>query len=537
MITRTSIVLALFAAFLYGDFALFRRLFAAMAKVEEATPFFALGLLRNLLALVFLAAVVMLFSSAMTAAIGAFFSDLDLDIFHAAPLSKTRLVVSRWAKTFAQSAAMVYLFIAPMFVAFAQRYHTPMRLYPIALINLALLLAIPVTLGALVIIVLVRFFPIQRVSQIVATIAIIVLTVAVIAFRMSRPERLFASINTDDVTRVLRSVELPSLDRYPGTALADSMVAMANGRPASVLPPKIAVTALALLGAFVLIARRIYFPAFVRARESMAPSALGASSLTKITDRMLQPFSPPTRAMIGKEVRTLTRDVAQWSQLFLFVALLFLYLYNIRMLPLGGDARATIVAYANLGMAGFVVAAICLRFAYPSISSEGKAFWILQSAPVSYRRLLIVKVLVYGAPLTILSLLLTTFADVLLDANRVVWTFTLIGASMLGVTLVSMGVGLGALAPDFNAENPLQVGLSLGGFAYMGAALAYVGGIMMLMTKPVTRYFFSRFFGLEHEALAADLIPLVTAVTLSISLCVFPLMAAEKRLTALSESR
>ena len=96
---------------------------------------------------------------------------------------------------------------------------------------------------------LVRFFPIQRVSQIVATIAIIVLTVAVIAFRMSRPERLFASINTDDVTRVLRSVELPSLDRYPGTALADSMVAIADGRPASVLPPKIAVTALALFGA------------------------------------------------------------------------------------------------------------------------------------------------------------------------------------------------------------------------------------------------------------------------------------------------
>jgi len=77
------------------------------------------------------------------------------------------------------------------------------------------LLSISVTLGALVIIVLVRFFPIQRVSQIVATIAILVLTVAVVAFRMSRPERLFASINTDDVTRVLRSVELPSLDRYP----------------------------------------------------------------------------------------------------------------------------------------------------------------------------------------------------------------------------------------------------------------------------------------------------------------------------------
>jgi ABC-2 type transport system permease protein len=536
-ITRTAIVVLLFAAFLYGDFALFRRLFGAMAKVEEESPFLALGLLRNLLSLVFLAAVVMLFSSSMTAAIGAFFSDLDLDTLHAAPLSKTGIVMRRWAKTFAQSATMVYVFILPMFVAFAERYRTPGRLYPIALVNLALVLAIPVTLGALVIIILVRFFPIRRVSQIVATIAILVLTIAVVAFRMSRPERLFASINTDDVTRVLRSVELPSLDRYPGTALAEVMVAMAEGRPASMLPPKIGVTAVVLFALFVLIARRIYFAAFVRARESMAPTALGATGFTRAADLLLTPFSAPTRAMIGKEVRTLTRDVAQWSQLFLMLALMFLYLYNIRMLPLGGDARATIVAYANLGMAGFVVAAICLRFAYPSISSEGKAFWMVQSAPVSYRRFLIVKVVVYGAPLTILSLLLTVFADVLLGADHVVWTFTLVGASMLGVTLVSMGVGLGALAPDFAAENPLQVGLSLGGFAYMAAALAYVGVIMTLMAKPVMRYFFWRLFGIESEGMAVGVVPVVTAVTLSIALCVFPLMVAEKRLTALAESR
>src|SRR5438105_3059698 len=534
-VTRTAIVAILFAAFLYGDFALFRRLFAAMAKVEETTPFFALGLLRNLLALVFLAAVVMLFSSAMTAAIGAFFSDLDLDIFHAAPLSKTRVVVSRWGKTFAQSATMVYLFIAPMFVAFAQRYHTPMRFYPIALVNLALLLAIPVTLGALVIVMLVRFFPIQRVSQIVATIAIIVLTVAVIAFRMSRPERLFASINTDDVTRVLRSVELPSLDRYPGTALADSMVAMANGRRASVLPPKIAITAIVLFGAFILIARRIYFPAFVRARESMAPAALGATGLTNLTDRLLKPFSPPARAKIGKEVRTLTRDVAQWSQLFLFVALLFLYLYNIRMLPLGGDARATIVAYANLGMAGFVVAAICLRFAYPSISSEGKAFWMLQSAPVSYRRVLIAKIVVYSIPLTALSLILTVFANLILHANVVVWLFTTIGASMLAATLVSLGVGLGAIAPNFAAENPLQVGLSLGGFGYMAAALAYIGAIMLLMARPVVQYLFWRIFALDYESAFVFVAPIAGAVALSLLLIILPLIAAEKRLESITQ--
>ena len=302
----------------------------------------------------------------MTAAIGAFFADLDLETFHAAPVTKTRLVLARWFKTFAQSATIVYIFLIPMLVAFARHYRAPASFYPIVLLDLAILLAIPVTLGALVIVALVRFFPVAHVHQVVATLAMLVLTVFVLALRMSRPERLFTEVTTDELRTVLRAVELPSIERYPGTALADLMVATANGQRPTVVPAKIAVTFAIAFTGFILIARQVYFAAYVRARESMAPAALGAGPLTRIIDRLLSPLSPPTRAMAGKEVRTLTRDVAQWSQLFLMAALLFLYLYNIRMLPLGGDARATIVAYANLGMAGFVVAAICLRFAYPS---------------------------------------------------------------------------------------------------------------------------------------------------------------------------
>jgi ABC-2 type transport system permease protein len=527
--TRIAIVAIVFAAFIYGDLVLFRRLFRSVAQIEVATPFFALGLLRNLLAMVFLVAFVVLFSSSMTAAIGAFFTDLDLDIYHSAPMSKTRIVVSRWVKTLAQSATIVFIFLVPLFVAFARQYHTPAAFYPVTLAALALLLSIPVSVASLVIVLLVRWFPVTRVHQIVATLAILVLSVAVIAFRMSRPERFFAQISTDDAVRVLRQIELPSMERYPGTALADVMVKSAAHGAVSI-PPLIAILAAVSFLAFALVSRTIYLPAFVRARESMAPVAIGSAWATRMIDGLLAPLRPPVRAMIAKEVRILGRDVAQWSQLFLMGALVFIYLYNVRMLPLGGDARATIVAYANLGMAGFVVAAICLRFAYPSVSAEGNAFWLVQSAPVSYRDFLIVKVLVYSAPLTLLSLLLTVFADVLLGADRVVWTFTIIGASLLAVTLVSLGVGMGGLSPNFGAENPLQVGLSLGGFAYMAVSLLYVGAMMLLMARPVTQFLFWRVFGVRDQSWLATIFPIVIAVTVSIVLAVFPLWMAEKRL-------
>ena len=524
-ITRTLIVLLVLAAFLIGDYALFARLFDAIAGVEKKTPIFALGLLRNLLGLVFLVATVILFSSAMTAAIASFFTDLDLDIYHAGPRSKLRIALSRWMKTLAQSATVVFLFLIPMLIAFGRQYERPAPFYFFVLINLALLLTIPVTFASLAIVLLVRWFPVRRVHQIVATIAVLVLTLVVVAFRMSRPERLFTEVTTGEVTRVLRSIELPSMSLYPSTSMAELM----TRSDAPPFAPRIVLTAFAALALFVLVARASYFIAFVRGRESMAPMAIGAASATDILDRLFARADPPLRAMIGKEVRTIGRDVAQWSQVFLMGALLFVYLYNIRMLPLGGDARATLVAYANLGMSGFVIAAICMRFAYPSVSAEGKAFWIIQSAPVSYRGFLIVKVLVYAAPLTLLSLLLTAFANFILDANAIVWTFTLAGAALLAFTLVSLGVGMGALSPNFNAENPLQVGLSLGGFAYMAVSMAYVASVMVLMARPIMRYFLQRYAGIDTPI--AAVLPIVIALTLSVSLSVISLAAAERRLT------
>lgn len=263
----------------------------------------------------------------------------------------------------------------------------------------------------------------------------------------------------------------------------------------------------------------------------MAPVAIGSALATSAIDRALSRFDVQTRALAAKEVRLLARDVAQWSQLFMMAALLFVYLYNIRILPLGGDVRATVIAYANLGMTGFIIAAICMRFAYPSVSAEGKSVWIVQSAPISYRRLLLVKVAVFAAPLTIVSIVLTILANLILESGLTIWIFTLAGSSILAITLVSLGVSMGAFAPDFAAENPLQVGLSLGGFAYMAISLGYVASVMILMARPVMRFAMRRLLGFSEQTDAVTAaLPVVIAITVSLILIVFPLLLAERRL-------
>ncbi|MDX1583153.1 MAG: hypothetical protein R3338_06075, partial [Thermoanaerobaculia bacterium] len=352
-----------------------------------------------------------------------------------------------------------------------------------------------------------------------------------VAIRMARPERLFTEVTTDELRAVLSAIRLPSAEWWPSHWLGGAMASRILGESAMIPSARIALLAGACFLLFLAVGRAGYYVAWVRSRESSSPMMLGAGPLTGALDLLTRRLDHRTRAMFGKEVRTVTRDATQWSQMFMMIALLFIYLYNIQMMPLEGDFRAALLAWLNLGMSGFVIAAVCLRFAYPSMSAEGKQFWVLRSAPISMRRLLWVKTIVYMLPLVALSVALTVLANILLDANAVIWVYTVMASAVISATLVAMGVGLGAITPDFRSDNPVEVALSLGGFAYMSLSLLYVGSMMFLFARPVQRFFVKMVFGIELDRTSWSVAaPIVIGLGVSLLLVVLPLEIARVRL-------
>lgn len=522
---KALVVSVLVGGFLYGDYRIFRRLFEAAHRIEELTPFFLLGLIENFLGLIFLIGLFVLFFSSMTSAIGALFTDLDLETLHAAPVQRVGLAASRLGRIWVQSSYLVILFLVPIVIALQVELAENWLFFASATLGLMLLLSVSVNLAATAVLLLVRFFPVRRVHQIAMTLAILVLTTVVVGIRMARPERLFAEIATDDVMAILQAIRLPAAELYPSSWLATAIVRYPDDGLFTRELGLIAALAFGSVALFLLLASRLYFTAFVRSRESSAPVAIGARPLTRLLDTLLSRAEPQTRALAGKEVRVATRDAAQWSQVFMMAALLFLYLYNIEMMPLEGDFRAAILAWLNLGMSGFVVAAVCLRFAYPSISAEGRQFWMLHSAPISFRRILWTKVAVYLAPLLALSLLLTAAANLLLDAPGAIWAWTLAGSFFITSALVAMGVGMGAFSPDWRRENPMEVALSLGGLAYMAVSMLYVGVMMFLLARPVQRFLLRIVFGVD-ESDPLQAVPIAVAVTASAVLVLAPIEIA-----------
>jgi hypothetical protein len=99
------------------------------------------------------------------------------------------------------------------------------------------------------------------------------------------------------------------------------------------------------------------------------------------------------------------------------------------------------------------------------------------------------KLLLSMPPAVLIGAVLITFSNHLLDADlfvSVLSTFTIVTAA--GAISV-MGIGLGALFPDFRVENIHQLESSYGGFIYMACAMGYLGLVIAIEAWPVQMHF------------------------------------------------
>src|SRR3970282_1804865 len=154
--------------------------------------------------------------------------------------------------------------------------------------------------------------------------------------------------------------------------------------------------------------------------------------------------------------------VSQWSQLLLLLALALIYLYNFRVLdldriPYMSGVIKNVYAFVNLGMAGFVMATIAVRFVFPAVSAEGAAFWIIRTGPVSMRDFLWSKFWTGLVPVFVLTEGLTITANELLGVDPFLKIVAAVAIGFMSFALVGLATGLGACYPRFNAENPSQV--------------------------------------------------------------------------------
>ena len=496
----------------------------------------------KLLSLVLLTFLSILLLSNIITALTSFFLARDLELLAAAPVDAVRLYGARLLETLVQASWMMVLVLIPVLSAYGVVYDAGVGFMLIAAVALAAYLVLPAVAGSALTLLLVSLFPARRARDLLALIALLGAGALVAVVRLLRPEQLASPEGFRDLVDFIQALETPRSAWLPSEWAAQAMLAPLGVLPRGfdLFPLLLLVTTAAAAVVFgALLHTRLYSQGLSRAQEGSAQRR-DHRSRAPLLERVLRPLPASARGLVAKDVRTFFRDTTQWSQLVLLVVLVMIYIYNIKVLPLFSGEQVgffltNVIAFLNLGLAGFVLAAIAARFVFPAISLEGRTLWLLRSAPLDLRELLWSKFWVGVAPLLVLALALTFGTNVILRVDRFMMVLSLVTITLVTFGMTALALGFGALFPKFDTDNAAEVSTGFGGLLFMMTATTYLGLVVVLEAWPVYALLRARAAGIQpgtglYASMAAGL---GGALLLSVVAILVPLRAARRRILML----
>ncbi|MGE0594032.1 MAG: hypothetical protein AB7G23_15570 [Vicinamibacterales bacterium] len=458
-----------------------------LAQYDELGDF----ILRLGLSWLFLTCLSFLAFSGVVTSLSTFFLSEDLRLLLAAPVEARRLFHARFAKTIGQASWMVVALMLPVLAGVGLARSAGVAYYLTILLTLVPFAIVPVALGTGVTFLLVNVFPARRARDLLMLMGLVFAGSLVLLLRYIKPEQLLRVESLPDVMAFFSTLQSPVTPMLPSFWAGETLFASLQGRVDLLHGAALWTTALAFVVLLRASSERWHFAGYSRSQEARKTRVARYAFVDRLAGVL--PLSVPARHLFMKDAKVFLRDVTQWSQLLLLCALVLIYLYNFRVLDLDripsmGGVIKNAYAFLNLGLAGLVMATVAVRFVFPAVSSEGAAFWVIRTAPVSLRSFLWTKFWMGLVPVATLTIGLTVAANALLGIDPFLKLVTTVAIAVMSLALVGLATGLGACYPRFGADNATQVAGSYGGVAFMIAAVCFVLVTIALLGWPSSVY-------------------------------------------------
>ncbi len=470
-----------------GIFGIAYRVLSYIQRVPDIGDLLAGKVLAGIL-LAFLG--ILLLSNLITA-LSTFFLAKDLDLLVAAPVGGTRLYLAKLGETIVHSSWMVALLALPILTAYGLVFSGG-PLFPLAAVGAFIpYLILPAVTGTIVTVLLVNVFPARRARELLTLLGLGALGLVVLVLRFMRPEQLARPEGFQNFVDYLVALRTPTIPLLPSEWAAEMIMNWLLRVPDPFPVLRLWGGAALALGLGILVHRWLFRSGYSKAQEGAQRKL--RRRVRGPLDELLRLLPPSKREFLLKDMRLFFRDNSQWSQLILLAVLLIIYIFNIRSLPIHSGERipftlVTIISFLNLGLAGFVLAAVAARFIFPGVSLEGRQMWLLRSSPLDPRAMLWSKYWIGTLPLLILALAITVLTNRLLQVSGFMMAVS-VGTILLYTLAVSaLALTFGVFYPQFGTENAAQIPTSFGGVVYMMASLCLLALVIMIEAVPVAAY-------------------------------------------------
>lgn len=420
----------------------------------------------------------MLFSSAASA-LGALFSSHDLDLILSAPISRVRFFTNKLLEVLFSSGWMVVVFGLPILAAFATAYHARWDGLLFGSLLLIPFLIIPAALSITIVTIFTSIVPVHRTKELLMLAGALGILGVYYLARLIMPTSMQNLNNIDQYLQLLQILQAPNRPYMPSYWYAVVIGEYFESSNKNIWPYLLALIALSVaLSALAFISLRLLHQrSYSMARVSNYVTRVNSSLFRSIVTTLTFFASPHQRAILIKDTSVFLRDMAQAVQLLLLLGLCTIYLYNLRVLRVVEDLPAETRAWwqsfliiGNMAMGAFVIAAVCTRFVFTSISLEGKAFWVLRASPISLKSFLKAKFWSWFVPISIVGSILLGSGALAINAEPHIVIMSSLSSWLMCYGIVGLAVGLGAVYANFDWEHPSQLAASFGSLIFMASS-------------------------------------------------------------------
>ncbi|MEE9258983.1 MAG: hypothetical protein V3U37_05535 [Nitrospinaceae bacterium] len=514
---RWTMIAVLTTLFIAGDYIFFFRIIRYLdglpLQVGEE-------LIVQLLNVVFLTLFMMTLFSSLIVSLSVFYLSSDLELLHSLPAPVSSVINTRFFQTGVNSSWMILLFSMPIYVAYGNFFQVSGEYYLYLALAIVPFITIPCALGVLGIMALMRYFPTRKAHQVLSLLGLVFLVGLVVYLRFLSPEKFFGKEVSDEMIMLfVEQLRVPDYAFLPSSWITFGLTRWVEGevQPALVKLVYLYAAMGGLLAAVRWVGNKIYFDGWRITQEVRGAPPEQAVNRKKSfwLDRV--PMSSAHRALLTKDIRMFLRDPEQWSQMFILLALVIVYIFNIMNLPLDHIVLKNVVSVLNIGLVGFVMSALISRFVFSAPSIEGRRIWIICTAPVDMGKFMWSKFLLFFPPLLVVAELLVVASNHLLQVDPYVMRVSVIAVFLITGGLVGLGLGLGAMYPMFDHENISQIATGTGGILFMILSLSFVGAVLMIGARPMYVHFNERFL---FKSIGGVDVPLCYTLIVLLSLAV-----------------
>ncbi len=394
------------------------------------------------------------------------------------------VVFSSWASAYLGS---------PLVLAYGITAKAPWGFYLAAAGFYIPFVTVPAALGALLTILWLRFYPLLPARALPLTALLLFAAFfwyvrsVLNAARLSE-DTAIKGTGIDTLLALSGQTQSPWL---PSHWAAQGLISASMGRFRESVFYGLVLTANALFFSWIsaTAAERFFFSgwSYVAGRSRTRLRPLGRGLLNRV-ERYLHRIPHPARALLVKDIKLFWRDATQWTQFTVFFGIMTVYAATLRNRAIPEyEHYRTWIAAMNIGASTLILATLTSRFIFPLISLEGRRFWIIGLAPITFRQLLAQKFWLSVSTTSAFTIGLVVLSCWRLGVEPAAFflaVYTIIAANF---GLAGMAVGLGSLYPNFQEDNPARIVSGLGGTLNFLLSIAYITLLVVAETLIIQR--------------------------------------------------